>query len=114
MVLPRNATTRRPPVGMLVEMVFEVADDRVHLDAVVLAGDRRRGAPERLLADVEGNEATERARAGERVEQQARLLRRARTELDEGVGAGALGDGAGTRRRGCSAPHGWGSTRAGE
>ena len=72
-VADRAAEERDDPAsagGDLVEMVFEVADDGVHLDAVVLAGDRRRCAPERLLADVEGNEATQRARAGERVEQQ--------------------------------------------
>ena len=32
-VLPRNATTRRPPVGDRAEVVLEVADDGVHLDA---------------------------------------------------------------------------------
>ena len=84
--------------GDLVEMVLEVADDRVHFDAVVLAGDRGRCAPECLLADVERNEATQRARARERVEQQPRLLRRARAELDERVGAGLRGDRAGAFR----------------
>ena len=34
-----------PAGGNLVEMVLEVADDRVHLDAVVLAGDRVAAAP---------------------------------------------------------------------
>ena len=79
-------------------MVLEVADDSVHFDAVVLAGDRDGRAPECLLAHVEGNEATQRSRVRERVEQQACLLRRARTELDERVGTGTGRDLAGAFR----------------
>ena len=76
-------------------MVLEVSDDGVHFDAVVLAGDRDGCAPECLLTDVEGNEATQRSRVRERVEQQACLLRGARTELDERVGTGTGRDLAG-------------------
>ena len=81
-------------------MVLEVADDRVHLDAVVLARDRGGGVAQRLLAHVEGHEAIERARVAERVEQEPGLLRRARPELDERVGLGQLGDVARVLERG--------------
>ncbi len=73
-------------------MVFEVADDGVHIDAVVFASDGGRCAAERLLAHVERDEPPQRAAARERVEEQARLLRGAGAELDERVGAGARRD----------------------
>ena len=63
MVLPRNATSRVPPVGRSVEVVLEVADDRVDVarraySRATAAAASRQG----LLADVERHEAVERAR----------------------------------------------------
>ena len=49
--------------------------------------DRRGRVAQRLLAHVERHEARDRARVAQRVEQDARLVRRSRTELDERVGA---------------------------
>ena len=80
-----------------VEVTFEVADDRVHFDAVVLGGDRGRGRAQCRLAHVERHETCEQVGVGERVEQQAGLLRRARAELDERVGLGARHDVGGVR-----------------
>ena len=58
----------------------------------ILVADGRGRLAQRRLAHVERNEARERARRPQRVEQQARLLRGARTELDERVGLGDLRD----------------------
>ena len=54
--------------------------------------DRGGRVAQRLLAHVERHEARERARVAHRVEQDPRLLRRSRAELDERVGAGDARD----------------------
>ena len=58
------------------EVVLEVAYDAMHLDARVLLGDPRRGLPQRLLRDVEGNEALQVSSLDHRIEQEPRLLGR--------------------------------------
>ena len=78
--------------GQLAEVAVEVADDGMHLEPGPLGGDGRRRRPQRRLGDVERHEPLERTGGGEAVEQEAGLLRRARAELDQGVGGGQLGD----------------------
>ena len=81
--------------GEQVEVVLEVADDGVDVEARVLGDDGAGCASKGRLADVEGNEPAQHAAVSQRGQEQARLLRRARSELDERVGAGGVGDGAG-------------------
>ena len=76
-----------PTAGDRAEVVLEVADDGVHGHRRVVAVHGRGRVAQRLLADVERHEARDRARVAERVEQDPRLVGRARTELDERVGA---------------------------
>jgi hypothetical protein len=77
-----------PAFGQEAEVTAEIADHRVHLEAGVLADDRRGACTQRLLADVEGHEAPQMAGLRERVHQEPRLLGRTRAELDQCVGAG--------------------------
>ena len=77
------------------QVAFEVADHGVDGHPRVLGGHRGRRRPQRRLVDVEGNEAAQRPPAVEGVEEEPGLLRRARAELDQRVGAGARGDLAG-------------------
>ena len=66
-----------------VEVALVVADDRVYGDVRVLLGDRVRARDEHFLAHVERREGAERARGGERVQEEPGLLRGPRAELDE-------------------------------
>ena len=52
-VPPRNATSRRPPAGIVCEVALEVADDGVDADAGILVGDGCGRVAQRRLADVE-------------------------------------------------------------
>ena len=69
------------------QVLLEVADHGVDLDAGVLRGDLLAGRGEHRLVDVEGHEAPQRPGPVQRVEQQPGLLRGAAAELDQGVGA---------------------------
>ncbi len=80
-----------------VEVEGEVADDGLHVDARILLLDRGGRVVQRALADVERNEPPERARVAHPVEEDTRLLRRSRAELDERVGVGAPRDLVGPR-----------------
>jgi hypothetical protein len=51
-----------------VQIQREVADDRLHLDAWILAFDGCRGVVQRLLAHIERHEASEHAGAAQGVE----------------------------------------------
>ena len=73
-------------------MTLEVADDGVNVDAGVLAFDRAGGVAQGRLAHVERDEAPKGSAGRERVQQQSRLLRRARAQLDERVGGRARRD----------------------
>ena len=73
-------------------MTLEVADDGVNVDAGVLAFDRAGRVTQGRLAHVERDEAPKGSVRRERVEQQPRLLRRARAQLDERVGGRARCD----------------------
>src|SRR5205807_1720808 len=81
-------TAGRDPV----EVALEVADDGVYVDAWVLAFDRVGGVAQGRLAHVERDEAPKGSVRRERVQQQPRLLRRARAQLDERVGGRARRD----------------------
>ena len=78
--------------GNVLEIEREVADDGLHVDAGILPLDRGGGIVQRLLADVERHEAREQSGVAHGVEQHPRLLRRARAELDQRVGAGPGND----------------------
>ena len=100
--------------GDLVEVVLEVADDRVHLDAVVLAGDRR-ARRSRSVSSLT-SKGTKRGACPRRAN--ASSSRRVFSDVPEpsstsvsapvrsAIVAGVLGEDR-------SARHGWGSTRAG-
>ena len=100
------------PRGQVAEVALEVADDGVDGDAGVLGGDLRGRGPHRRLVDLEGDEPREPAAAGEGVEQRAGLVRRARAELDQGVGAATPRRWRRPRRAGSPARSRSGSTRA--
>ena len=70
-----------------VEMALEVADHAVHPQARVLARERFGAVAHHALGDVHRDVALERARGVQRVQQHARLGRRARAELDQLGGA---------------------------
>ncbi len=70
-VPPRNAIEAAAAAGEEIEVVLEVADDRVHVDPRVLLGDRARGVAQGRLTHVERHEAPELPGARERVEQRA-------------------------------------------
>ena len=94
-VADRAAEERNEPPaagGDRAEVVVEVADDAVDLEAGVALGEVRGRPPEDALGHVERDEAPKLSARRERVEERARLVRRPRTELDERVGAGASGD----------------------
>ena len=84
MVPPRNATSRRPPVGQLVQVAGEVADDAAHPQARIVGGDLRRWtARSALTRHVERHErAPAPPLPAKRVQQQPGLLRRAGAQLD--------------------------------
>ena len=90
-VADRAAEERDQPVAAVVrqqrEVALEVADHGVHRRARIGGRDRLAGGAQRGGAAVERNEASQLAGIAQRVEQQARLGRRARAELDERVGA---------------------------
>jgi hypothetical protein len=65
------------------QVALEVADDAVDVERRVLVGERGGAVAHGLLGDVERHVAPERAGALHRVEQHARLGRRARPELDQ-------------------------------
>ena len=65
------------------EVAVEIADEPMHLDPV-LRGNRLGGRARDLLGDVHGGVGTEATGLGHRVEQDARLCRRARPQLDQG------------------------------
>ena len=78
--------------GDVGEVALEVADDAVHAQAGELV-DQLVGAREHhRLGHVERDVAAQGARLGHRAQQQPRLGRRARAELDELRGAGGLDD----------------------
>src|ERR1700687_2063202 len=70
--------------GNVAEMAMEIADDCGHLDAVGSSGIFG-GGSECLFAHIERNESSKFPLAGHGVKEQPRLLRRARSELDERV-----------------------------
>jgi len=74
------------------EVALEVADDAVHREPRILLDEELGDGMDRGRADVDGDVARERAGGGHRVEQHARLLRRARSQLDELDGARARDD----------------------
>ena len=111
MVPPRNATTRVPSRWDEVEVALEVADDRVHLDAVVLRGDRRgRGA----RAWPRSRRRARSARAG-RVSRTRRAAGASSptcpSRARRACRPGARHDRRPCARRGCRARCGSGSTR---
>ena len=65
------------------QVALEVADDAVDREPVVLLGQRAGALAHGLLGDVERHVAPQGSGAFHRVEQHARLGRRARAELDE-------------------------------
>ena len=79
-------------LGDVGEVALEVADDAVHAQARELV-DQLVGAREHhRLGHVERDVAAQGARLGHRAQQQPRLGRRARAQLDELGGAGGLDD----------------------
>ncbi len=80
-------------VGDLLEMSLEVTHDAVHLDLGVLLCDGRARGTQGRLADLERHEPSELTGCGESIEQGPRLVGRARTELDQGVGTADPGHG---------------------
>ena len=92
-MLPRNARqagVRSTGIGD--EVPLEVSHDRVHADALISCRDGLGALKQNLLADVEGREERERSTRAKGVEQQRRLLGRARSELDQRVDPGQGGD----------------------
>jgi hypothetical protein len=71
-----------------VEVALEVADQPVHVQAGILRGQLGGTGANHLLGHVHGDEALERPGGGHRIQQQARLGRAARSQLDELAGAG--------------------------
>ena len=76
----------------MAEMPGEVADDGLHLQALIAAGQHLCRIDECCLAHVEGHEALQLAGGPERVEQRAGLVARARAELDDRRGPRPPGD----------------------
>ena len=99
--------------GQRAEVALEVADDGVHATRRT----RRRLPPaaSRSVASLTSNGTNRRSvpRVAERVEQEPRLLRRARAELDERVGAACAPRSRRRGARGSPARRASGSTRAG-
>ena len=102
-----------PPRGQLAEVALEVADDARATSTPGYSRERWRAAS-RSVASLtsKGTNRLQRAGRRKRVEQQPGLVRRARAQLDEGVGAAGRGDVAGLGARGSRARRGSGSTRA--
>ena len=73
------------PAGQEFEVLREVADDPAYLEARVVRRDRLGGVGQCRLRDVQRDKGFQAAVAGQRVQQQPRLLARAGTQLDEGV-----------------------------
>jgi hypothetical protein len=71
-------------------MALEIADHAVHAQARVLGGQLGRALADHALGHVDGDVAQQRAVAVQRIEQHARLARRARAELDQLGGARQL------------------------
>src|SRR6185437_16244265 len=78
-----------------IEVALEIADHAVHGQLLELVDELDSRRLERALRHVERNVATQGARARHRLEQDSRLLGRARAELDQLAGAGPLHDLAG-------------------
>ena len=91
MVPPRNATRRRPPLGISAEVAVEVADHRVDLQPGVVVDQPGGRRPQELVAHVEGQVAAQRSLGGHGVEQQPGLVAGAGPQLDQGVGQRQLG-----------------------
>jgi hypothetical protein len=79
------------------EVALEVADDAVHREPRIFLDEEIGDGMDRGRADVDGHVAAQRAGGGHRVEQHARLRRRARSQLDELDGARARDDVVGVR-----------------
>jgi hypothetical protein len=96
LVVADRATEERDHAGATardhVEMAVEVADDTVHGEPGVVAGDHLGCTDQRAFADVERHVALERAARAQRVEQHACLVGAARAELDQRVGVREIGD----------------------
>ena len=85
---PRNANSRRRPSGSQTRWCSKSPTTPCTSMSGVLVGDPGRGLPQRLLGDVEGDEALQVAGLDHRVEQEPRLLGRSRAGLDERVRRG--------------------------